>query len=305
LAYSLNGQNIHYGTPVNATDPQRLPGGSSSGSAAAVALDQADIGLGTDTGGSIRVPASYNGLFGLRPTHGVLSTDNMVALAPGFDTVGWMCRDLNTLTRVADVLFEATEVTATAPPDIISYSPAILEIAEHHSLIKSVIVKQQASITQLEPELLSKASTTFRILQGRQIWRQHGNWIKKQHPTFAKDIQQRLDWCASLTEKDEQTAQITAETVKSATAQLFNEHSLFLLPTTPGPAPRLNSEPEYLNLYRNQLMGLTSLAGLSGLPQLHIPLKTKGPGIGYSLLGPLNSDRQLIATAKKLTGESL
>ena len=107
LAYSLNGQNIHYGTPSNPVTPDRLPGGSSSGSAVAVASGLADIGLGTDTGGSIRVPASYNGLFGLRPTHGVIPSDNMVALAPSFDTVGWLTKDLTTLAKIASILLKS------------------------------------------------------------------------------------------------------------------------------------------------------------------------------------------------------
>ena len=110
LAYSLNGQNIHYGTPVNPVTPDRLPGGSSSGSATAVSAGLADIGLGTDTGGSIRVPASYNGLFGLRPTHGLVDTDGLVALAPGFDTVGIMTRDLNTLATSMQSLLATTVV---------------------------------------------------------------------------------------------------------------------------------------------------------------------------------------------------
>ncbi|KGM01854.1 hypothetical protein Q760_17120 [Cellulomonas cellasea DSM 20118] len=102
LAYSLAGRNPHHGTPPNPAVPDGLPGGSSSGPAAAVALGEATIGLGTDTGGSVRVPASYQGLWGLRTTHGSVPAAGLVPLAPAFDTVGWLTRDARTLAAAAD-----------------------------------------------------------------------------------------------------------------------------------------------------------------------------------------------------------
>ncbi|KAE8812954.1 amidase 1 [Hordeum vulgare] len=104
MAYSINGENAHYGTPANPCAPGRVPGGSSSGSAVAVAASLADFALGTDTGGSVRVPAAYCGIFGLRPSHGVVSAENVVPMAQMFDTVGWFARDVATLSRVSDVL---------------------------------------------------------------------------------------------------------------------------------------------------------------------------------------------------------
>ncbi|WP_019928233.1 amidase family protein [Nocardia sp. BMG111209] len=104
LAFSLEGANIHYGSIPNPIAPQYLCGGSSSGPAAAVAAGVADIGLGTDTAGSIRVPASYCGLYGLRTTHDAVSRTGLLGLAPSFDTVGLLTRDLDLLTRAADAL---------------------------------------------------------------------------------------------------------------------------------------------------------------------------------------------------------
>ena len=101
LAYSLMGANAHYGTPKNTADPRRVPGGSSSGSVAAVAAGLVDIGLGSDTGGSVRLPASFCGVYGLRTTHGLLPLDTAMPLAPSFDTVGWYSSDLGTMTRIA------------------------------------------------------------------------------------------------------------------------------------------------------------------------------------------------------------
>jgi len=109
LAFSLEGENAHFGTPVNPRAPDRLPGGSSSGSAVAVAAGLADLGLGTDTGGSLRVPASFCGLFGWRPTHGRLPMEGVVPFAPSYDTVGLLARDALSLRLAARCLLGSTE----------------------------------------------------------------------------------------------------------------------------------------------------------------------------------------------------
>ncbi|KAI7257790.1 hypothetical protein KC345_g10699, partial [Hortaea werneckii] len=104
LMYSLGGENYHYGTPVNPRGEDRIPGGSSSGSAVAVASGSVDFALGTDTGGSVRVPSAYCGVYGFRPTHGAVDMEGVIPLAPGFDTVGWMAGSAELLLKVGEVL---------------------------------------------------------------------------------------------------------------------------------------------------------------------------------------------------------
>ena len=111
MAFSLTGENAHYGTPVNVRAPDRVPGGSSSGSAAAVAGGLVDFAIGSDTGGSVRGPASFCGLYGIRPTHARISLDGVCPLAPGFDTCGWFARDADLLARVGDVLLDGKAAT--------------------------------------------------------------------------------------------------------------------------------------------------------------------------------------------------
>ncbi|KAI5014224.1 hypothetical protein ZWY2020_055614 [Hordeum vulgare] len=101
MAYSINGENTHYGTPANPCAPDRVPGGSSSGSVVAVAASLADFALGTNTGGSVRVPAAYCGIFDLRPSHGVVSVENVVPMAQMFDTVGFSSGNMGMLAMVA------------------------------------------------------------------------------------------------------------------------------------------------------------------------------------------------------------
>ena len=103
VSLGILGENAFDGTPLNSKAPDRVPGGSSSGSAAAVAAGLCDTALGTDTGGSVRVPASFCGLFGIRPTHGRLDLSGMLPQAPSSDTTGWFARDAETFTRVSSV----------------------------------------------------------------------------------------------------------------------------------------------------------------------------------------------------------
>lgn len=314
LAYSLNGQNIHYGTPINASAPGRLPGGSSSGSAAAVALEMADIGLGTDTGGSIRVPSSYNGLFGLRPTHGLISTEQMVGLAPRFDTVGWMTRDLTTLQQVAAVLFDGPPQKHSpqkhwSPKNqqtksIFCHCEELNNIVAHGEDIDTFLKGVDSQTMHISTDILALASDAFRVLQGRQIWQEHGQWFQDTNPTFAPDIKSRLQWCATLTKEQEKQAEEQAEKINQTLSAILASGKVFILPTTPGPAPLLDTNPDDLVTYRNHLLGLTALAGLGGLPQLHIPINNgSGPAAGISLLGNQNTDMQLISLAMRLTSK--
>lgn len=307
LAYSLNGINTHYGTPINATTPQRLPGGSSSGSAAMVAHRLADIGLGTDTGGSIRVPSSYNGLFGLRPTHGLIPTEHVVGLAPSFDTVGWMTRDLSTLAAVADVLLpeqhqvELKRLCILKPQinglghwDVRASDWLAANIPRFES-IREVLVPQS---------FLQLASQTFRILQGAEIWQTHGEWVSEVQPRFAADISERMTWCQSITPAQiEQAERDRIEIIQILSHWLDGEHTVAIVPTTPGAAPLLTESADRLADYRVALMGLTALTGLSSRPQLHLPvLSDQGAPWGLSLIGDRNTDRALIGLAHGLTG---
>ncbi|NCP64232.1 MAG: amidase [Paraglaciecola sp.] len=309
LAYSLNGQNIHYGTPVNGANALRLPGGSSSGSAVAVATGSADIGLGTDTGGSIRVPASYNGLYGFRPSHGVISVDNMVALAPTFDTVGWMTRDLLTLSQVADVLLPAaandSEVTRSSPLKLI-YSSSLNQNCQHGVQLQAILATLAASADftlhdaqdSLNPSLLASASHAFSVLQGAQIWASHGQWIETHSPKFAADIAVRFAWCASLDDKQIVEAQTMQTQFVEMLAALMTANSFIIIPTTPGPAPLIDSSSEWLTNYRQQLLNLTCIAGLGGLPQIHLPLATNPSNpCGFSIIGNKYCDRDLFELA--------
>lgn len=309
LAYSLNGLNIHYGAPINPRSPERLPGGSSSGSAVAVAAGDIDIGLGTDTGGSIRVPASYNGLFGIRTSHGLISSEHMVPLAPLFDTVGWLTRDARTLAQVGEVLlpdnlprqFERSSLRIAV---LLPLQNGALWTPAHQAWLKEQPMVQGFKPIVLNSDWLTRASQCFRTLQGRSIWQTHGEWISQNQPTFAPDIHARFQWCATLTDADQSAAEIERASLQMDIDDWFSgDVDLILLPTTPGAAPLLGADAQWMDTYRSQLMGLTAPAGLAGLPQVHLPVLTdQGAPCGVSLLGKRGSDKALLQLAVDLCG---
>ena len=307
LAYSLNGLNMHYGGPLNPRCPERMPGGSSSGSAVAVAMGDVDIGLGSDTGGSVRVPASYNGLFGIRTSHGLISCAQMVPLAPPFDSVGWLTRDASTLARVGEVLLpeclpRLPEGKSLRVAHLQPMQAGALWTPAHQVWLNRQPLLQGSSAILLRSEWLMRASQCFRILQGRSIWQTHGAWIRECQPRFAADIHARLQWCATLTEADQYNADAERISLCADINHWFDQADVILLPTTPGAAPLLTAEACWLDAYRSQLMGLTAPAGLAGLPQVHLPvLQEQNAPCGLSLLGKAGSDKTLLQLAVALS----
>ena len=308
LAYSLHGQNKHYAPLVNPVAPAHIPGGSSSGSAVAVSAHLADIGLGPDTGGSIRVPASYQGLWGLRTTHGLLPCDNMVALAPSFDTIGWMTRDLDTLQKVAHTCIDNTKQSTIKANPCFGIATPLFANTAHSSVCNKWLTEladnnRCVALTEEQLDLFKlQTAATFRILQGSEIWQQHGEWIETVQPDIAKDIMLRLAWCKTITTQDVTLAKAQQKVVIDHINALFNDFDVLVIPTTPGVAPRCDADETTLANDRNALLALTAIAGLAGLPQLHLPLFTlHNAPCGLSLVGKKGNDLALLALAKTLT----
>jgi amidase len=308
LAYSLHGQNKHFPILTNPAAPEHIPGGSSSGSAVAVSSELADIGLGTDTGGSIRVPASYQGLWGMRTTHGIIECDNMVALAPSFDTVGWMTRDLATFELVSEVCIPAhTQHDITGEPRF-GIALSLFDNALHKKLCSAWIdekLRPRFKTKDFSSDMLDltdmDTAATFRVLQGSEIWQQHGRWIEEKKPDIAEDIMSRLLWCKTITADQVASAKLQQQNVVTHLDTLFKDIDVLVIPTTPGIAPRCDADSTTLANDRNTLLALTSLAGLAGLPQLHLPLFTlHNAPCGLSLVGKKGNDLALIALARKL-----
>jgi len=299
LAYSLNGENVHYGTPINPNAPGRIPGGSSSGSAAAVAGGLADFALGTDCGGSVRLPASYCGIFGIRATHGLIPADGVVDLAASFDTVGWFARDPVTMSRVGDVLL----------PGGPGFAPKRLLIAEDAFAFagEEITAAMAAAVERLKAAFADHRqvrvytgdpaawSGIFRILQGDEIRRRHGAWIDAHNPSFGPGIAERFRWTRTIDPAEVERTRPQREAVARHLDSLLGDDALLCLPTAPGIAPKLATPAAELEVFRARAFALLSIAGLARLPQISLPLATMaGCPLGLSLVAPRGRDRGLL-----------
>jgi amidase len=307
LAFSMNGQNAHFGSPVNGAAPDRIAGGSSSGSAAAVSHDLCDFALGSDTGGSVRAPANHCGLVGLRPTHGRVSLQGVLDLAPSFDTCGWFTRDVTTFARVADVLLGddpaplPAGVRLLAPTDLWALLDAEVLEAQRAPRARVEAVLGAAAPAAVVLDGFEAMYWSFRFLQGREAWRTDGALIERHAPPLGPGVAQRFAW--SRTVSDAQVAEADAFRARFRThmAKLLGRDGVLLMPTMPDIAPLAGADESALEDYRNRSTRMLCVAGLAGLPQLSLPLGSRlGAPLGLSLLGPAGSDRSLVRLAERI-----
>ena len=307
LMYSLNGENAHYGTPINPKAPNRIPGGSSSGSAVAVSAGFRDFALGTDTGGSVRIPSSYCGVYGFRPTHGVVSIEGVIPLAKSFDTVGWMSKDPELMCRIGRALIDGQEEKGVFKKVFFSEDAWGLldEQCKEVLLSASSMIKEisQREWIMLSERGLDEWSSAFRILQGLEIWEEHGEWIRKENPTFGPGIHERFQWTSTLNRQESSGQEELREEMNKLIPTLLGSDGVIVIPTAPGPAPLLHLQGREAELYRAKTMQLSCIAGLVGLPQATIPLgEVDGLPMGLSFIANRHQDLKLLNWINGLFG---
>ncbi|MCE1235883.1 MAG: amidase [Hyphomicrobiales bacterium] len=307
LAFSLNGCNHFYGTPINAAAPDRVPGGSSSGSAAAVAGGLVDFALGTDTGGSVRVPASHCGVFGIRTTHGRISKDNLIPLARSFDSVGWFARTAELLAEIGETLLPVEPGPTPQPTGFFVAEDCLAEVdpavraAFEATLLRLADVLGPVARGSVLSIPLDEAVEINRRISVSEAAREHGDWIRTTKPTFGPGIAERFA-AALATVDDRIDAAIAARAaVARDIATRFADGRIALFPAVPAPPPRRDDETAVLEAYRSRAHRLTCPAGLAGSPQISIPaMRIDGGPVALALFGAPGSDRMLAETAIRL-----
>lgn len=320
FAYSVAGDNTHYGTPPNAALPGALPGGSSSGPASAVAAGHADVALATDTAGSVRVPASYQGLWGLRTTHDLVPRQGMLPLAQSFDTVGWLTRDGSTLERVAEWCLgytgsESTESVHGEPDDelptrllvpdeiLAAAEPAtrraFAELLDRVTATGAAVSVGRVSIGDLDAYL-----DAFRTVQGAEAWRNNGDWLVQHPGAVGAAVADRFRTAAAVTPDDEKRARAALAPLADRLRAVVDD-AVLLLPTVPGAAPARTAGGEALDLLRRDTLRMTTPAAVAGLPAISVPLLTVpsplGPApVGVCLVSRAGTDLALVRLARRL-----
>lgn len=308
LAFGLTGENVWHGTPRNPAAPDRFPGGSSCGSAAAVAGGAADAALGSDTGGSVRIPASYCGLFGLRPSYGAVNLAGACALAPSFDTAGWFARDAAMMARIGDVLLPGGGGGDVALAPLLRVEEAWdgADPAVAAALMPTVHALEArlgaALSVRIAPEDVAALYAGFRALQAEEAWATLGGWITETKPRFGPGVAERFEFAARVPPSEAAAARLLRRALQARLRPLLAGGAVLAYPTSPCPAPLLTSSAAEQEGVRVRTVGVTAIAGLCGLPELTIPGgRVNGAPVGLSLVAAPGRDRALLALAATLT----
>ena len=305
LAYSLLGMNPHYGTPLNPRAPDRIPGGSSNGSASACAGGVVDFTIGSDTGGSVRLPASFCGLFGMRPSHDRISLEGVMPLASSLDTAGWFARDTKTLERVGRVLLQSSNDGQSKTPSIFFMAMDAFELMNDGARaalmpLATTVANDLGSSedVRLSEDGLTKWMETFRVVQAREAWNNHRVWIEDTGTPTDWGVGARFNMGSKISDEDFKDSGMAREVITARMHDLLGEDGIMVTPTTPDIAPLKESSRDDFAAFRDQALSILCPAGLARLPQITLPvMEFNGAPLGLSLVGPPGQDEYLLQTA--------
>ena len=310
LSRGIFGENAHYGTPLNPCAPGRLPGGSSSGSASAVAGGVCDFALGTDTGGSVRIPGSFCGLYGIRTTHGRIPLAGVVGQAPSFDTVGWLARDASLFATVGEVLLGTAIPPGSKPVRVLAAEETFaLADTQTRLALDAALRGIAANCASMQWRPLSGAPLAEwlmhqRALQGWEAWRTFGRWIDAVNPRVAFEVADNFVRGARVDDKAAEAARQFGAARRDEILPILADGTLIALPSAPFPAPLAGQPRSRMGELRARILTLTCVAGTLGCPQVTLPLgEVEGLPVGLSLMAAPGDDERLLAFARALSAD--
>jgi amidase len=305
--YSVSGANAHYGTPVNVRAPGRLPGGSSAGSAAACGAGLCDFALGSDTGGSIRMPASFNGIYGLRPTHERIEHSGVADRAPSFDVPGWFAATPGIFRKVGTVLLNDRRVAAKIDRIVVledAFAQAEEPVAD---LLRTLLELMSDALPEMVHGRIASDGfdpwrEAFRIVQAYETWQTFGGFITSRKPNIGPGVKERMQFAATVSTAQADASRAVVSKARDHIRQVAVPGTVLALPTSPSIAPRIEMSGPELEEFRVRVMRLTCTSGISGLPQMSIPGGTiNGCPIGLSFIGWAGGDEALLDLACELS----
>ena len=307
ISLGLLGINAFDGTPLNPRAPERVPGGSSSGSASAVAQGLCDAALGTDTGGSVRTPASFCGLYGMRPSHGRVSTAGMAPQAPSSDTVGWFARRGDVFGRVGAVLINegpaAPPAGLTVAVDAFGFAgPGVAE-ALAPALARLAAIVGPAREDLLAPPGLAAWARAQRTLQLTEAWETFRPWVEAEVPRFSFLVSRTLMAGAATPAGELPPAQLVRDEARGRLALLTRGGACVALPAAPDPAPLRDLPLAAMDRARDRINAICAVGGLTGHPVLVLPGgEVEGAPVGLAVIGARRADASLLALAEAWEG---
>ena len=301
--YSVAGMNAHYGTPPNLRAPGRIPGGSSSGSAAATAAGACDFALGSDTGGSVRVPASFCGLYGIRTTHGRVDTQGAMDMAPSFDTIGWFAGSAGVFRAVGQALLGSGAAPAPIERLLIAedaFAQADAPVAALHrdalEAMSDTLPKPQT--VTIAPDGFEQWRDAVRVVQAFEIWKVYGRFVTEKKPRFGPGVAERMQIASKVTPAEADTARKVHAAAREHIRSQIPPGTVVAIPSAPCIAPKIDTPQDALESFRVRVMRLTCIAGLGGLPQISLPAGTvSGCPVGLSFIGWAGGDEALLGLA--------
>jgi amidase len=305
--FSVTGANFHYGTPVNPRAPGRLPGGSSSGSASAVASGACDFALGSDTGGSVRIPAALTGIYGLRPTLGRVDLSGVQAMAESFDVPGWFACGAGLLRKIGPVLLDGKGVAAKIERLIVledAFEQTDADIADLLRTALEFMLDDLPALAhaRISPQGFDPWREALRVIQGYEVWQTFGDFVTRYKPAMGPGIRERMAYAATVSKEQADAARAVWAEMHAHVAQTAVPGTVMALPTAPCVAPLITSSEAELDHYRSRVMRLTCTATLAGLPQVSIPIGTLGGlPVGLSFIGWAGGDEALLDLACHLS----
>ena len=308
LATGLTGENTHYGTPRNVNAPGRVSGGSSSGSASAVAAGLVDFALGSDTGGSVRSPASFCGIYGVRPSHGRVPMGGVMPLAHSLDVVGWFSRTPDILEAVGRVILDGAPGHPAAGQFLVAADVFELLDAETAQALMEAIGKVEGLLGSAKPIRIAEGrapvpglpawASVARTLWGAEAWGEHQAWIESVHPVFGSGVAARFAARAAVTPQEAEAAVTSREQISDYLDDLLADGAVLALPAAPGVAPRIGGSDEGIEPFRAANEPISSIAGLGRLPQIVLRMaRLDGLPLGLGLAAGNGNDEMLFAMA--------
>jgi amidase len=305
--YSVTGANAHYGTPVNVRALGRLPGCSSAGSAAACGAGLCDFALGSDTGGSVRIPASFNGIYGLRPTRGRIEHSGVADMAPSFDVPGWFAATPGVFRSVGAVLLDNSRVPSKIDRVVVLEDAFAQADPQAADLLRTLLEFMSDDLPamahgKIAPDGFDPWREALRIIQAYETWQTFGDFVIKQKPKIGPGIRERMEFAATVSKAQADAARVVHVKARDHIRQVVLPGTVLALPTAPTIAPPVDTLAADLEDFRVRVMRLTCTAGMAGLPQMNIPAGTlNGCPIGLSFIGWAGGDEALLDLACELS----